>query len=240
MYCSKCGKPTEESNSFCASCGNAISPVTDSPPTSATATVANIKGKLNRKTVIVIIGAVCLVAVVLGIIMIPKLFSSVDDLLAQGDYEKAYATARAERKDDIVLENQIAYLSAIIVEHLFDRSSFELRDAWFDRGEQELVLRISGRNRMGGMTSSYYYYTFDNDDKEYKLYVSLSSLENEEARSSHTLAETIEMLLKNSARSTVKTIIEDSSNRVDANIVRNIQRLFNEGLLDSVSLLKVD
>ena len=85
-------------------------------------------------------------AVVAGVLLIPRLLVSTDDLLAQGAYAQAYERAGSDEKEDVLTENQIAYLCKDVIEELKDPSSFKLRNAWYDQEGQYIVLKVSGKN----------------------------------------------------------------------------------------------
>ena len=164
----------------------------------------------------------------------PKIFISIDDLLAQGKYEEAYKKAKNEEKENVYYENAIAYVSSEIIESYKDPSSFELREAWVDKAEKRIVLKTAGKNSFGGITFSYQYITYDKEDNKYEVYCSLSDLDEEKTYSFDNTSDKIEKILKNAARKTVKEIIQKDSCKVSSKIIDNINRLAAQKLLDTV------
>lgn len=185
-----------------------------------------------------IVGAVMVLAVC-GVLLLPKLLISTEELLAQGNYEKAYAYAKEEEKADIVTENLIAVVCKEVVDGLKDPSSFELRKAWYDEEKQHLILKVSGKNSYGGVVSNYWYYTYDEEDKQYSLYVTLSDLEDEKTYSWDDTDERMEKVLKNLARKVVKEMIADDTLAIKKESVTRINDLFANDLLENVELLSV-
>ena len=157
--------------------------------------------------------------------------------MSLGEYQKAYNEANADERKSILLENMIAYVAKDIPDSLKDPESFSLRDAWFDRNEKEMVLYVSGANSFGATTSSYWYYIYDDDKREYQLYVTLSDLEEEEEYSWDDSSEKLEKMLKNFARDDVKEIIANNSYKLSKDGIKNINHLFEEDILENVKLL---
>lgn len=243
--CGKCGAELQEGQEFCPKCGQKVGLSVDSGVSSAinqfNAGVDKANAK-KKKTPIIIAVAVVIIALVAiaGVKLAPKIFVSVDDLCAQGNYEKAYSKANDDEKDQVYAENLVAVLSAQAADGLKDRSSFELRDAWFDKGNQAVVLQVGGKNSYGGVVTNYWYYTYDKDDKEYQLYVTLSDLDEESYSKYDDTDEMLEKLLKNAARETVSKIIKNSSMKLDKKSIKNINNMFSEDTLDNVELIDID
>ena len=119
----------------------------------------------------IIVGAVIAVAIVaICAVLAPKIFVSIDDLCAEGNYIEAYQKASDDEKLDVLAENIIAVLSQESSDGLKDPSSFILRDAWYyafmhDDGAigGYAVLYLSGANSFGAKVSNYWAYALGED-----------------------------------------------------------------------------
>lgn len=236
-FCSNCGKPIDDNTNLTNLDYNASSQL--NMPEEKT------KGKLLRWLVI---GVICLVVIVGAFVVWrnilpeidqlknPEVTVSVEELLNQGNYEQAYKNAEDDKKDMVLKENIIAYQCNISAENLKDPDSFNLRNAWFNDDTGEMVLYISGKNGFGGVTSTYWYYTYNEDSKEYELFVALNDLEDEEVYSWDDSDEELEKLLNNLARSMIKLMIEDE-HEIDKAIINRINSLHENEKLSEIVLL---
>ena len=243
--CAKCGAELQEGQEFCPKCGQKAGLAVDNNVASAidqfNSDVAKANAKKKKTPIIVGVALVILVLAALAFKTVaPKIFVSVEQLCEQGNYEKAYAKANDEEKELVYAENLIAVMSAKAADGLKDKSSFELRDAWFDKDRQAVILQVGGKNSYGGVVTNYWYYMYDEDDKEYQLFTTLSDLDEESYSKYDDTDEMLEKLLKNVARESVKKIINDSSKKLDKKSVKNINNLFKEDKLDYVDLLDVE
>ena len=236
--CKNCGNVIEVGEKFCSKCGNKAQTDFQSD------IVDNIqntikKNKFNKKTILIFSAFIFIIiaAIILCTNVLPKLMVSTTELLSEGKYEEAYQKAKSDEKEKILTENLIAYISNDASESLKDPSSFVLRNAWYDKSKQIIVLYINGNNSYGASVSGYWYYTYDTDENEYQLYTSLSSLENEKTYSWDDYSEKLEKILKNAAREIVKDIIADDSLEVSKDSIDNINNLFEKRILDDVELL---
>lgn len=228
--CVKCGTKIERGQKFCPKCGQKVE-----------YKFVQLSAKQKKKRKVILFAAIAVVAVaLLGVFLLPKLFVSAEDLMAEGDYEKAYSVASGDERDEVLNENLIAYLCIEVADGLKDRSSFELRDAWYDKSDQRIVLQVGGKNSVGGVVTNFWYYTYDSDSQEYGLYCTVSDLDEEEIYSWDDVSESLEKMLYNSARETISEIISDSSIKLSKTSVKNINNLFQNDLLDSVELIVVD
>lgn len=172
--CSKCGAELQDGQEFCPKCGQKADLQIDAGVNSAisqfNAGVNKANDAKKKKPIKAIIAAVIALAVIVaGVLVVPKIFVSVEDLCAQGNYEKAYAKASGSEKNEVLAENVIAYLSMESSDSLKDPSSFSLRDAYYnvsyneekDRIYQQAVLYISGANSYGASVSSYWLWVAD-------------------------------------------------------------------------------
>lgn len=240
--CSKCGAQLQNGQEFCPKCGQKVGASMDNNVSAAINRFnENIDRQNSKKKKIPIIIAASVVILVLlviaGIKIAPKIFVSVEDLCAQGNYEKAYEKAKDDEKKKVYAESVIAELSAKTSNGLKDKASFELRDAWFDQSDKQVVLQIAGRNSFGGMVINYYYYTYDDDDKDFSLFCSVSDMDDDELYSWDDYEDAIEKALYNAAREKMRTIMGSSSNKLDKSGVKRINDLFSEDKLDDVEMI---
>lgn len=236
ILCAKCNSEIQIGQKFCPKCGERIKLENKT-------VISSVKNKYQRKLKGINKKKLGIIVATIGILMIltftfikisPKIFISIDDLLAQGKYEEAYKKAKNEEKENVYYENAIAYVSSEIIESYKDPSSFELREAWVDKAEKRIVLKTAGKNSFGGITFSYQYITYDKEDNKYEVYCSLSDLDEEKTYSFDNTSDKIEKILKNAARKTVKEIIQKDSCKVSSKIIDNINRLAAQKLLDTV------
>lgn len=240
MKCLNCGITLEAEQKLCQKCDEKIK--------LENKTVINsVKNKYQRKIKEINkrrLGIIAITIVILAIASFtfikisPKILISTDDLLTQGNYEEAYKKAKSEEKEEIYYENAIAYVSSKIIEAYKDPSSFELRKAWIDKTEKRIVLKTAGKNSFGGITTSYQYITYNKDEKKYKLFCSLSDLDNEKTYSFDDASDKLEKILKNAVRKIVKEIIQKDNYKVSNKTIDNINHLMSQKLLDTVTPLE--
>lgn len=239
IVCQKCGEVVNLGQKFCPKCGEKVEINLDNIVNSAKKQYNEKIKKVGSKKIKIII-IIFLILIAIGFIVskiAPKIFISTEEILATGDYQQAYEKEKdINKKYQIAQENLIAVLCNEIIDSYKDPSSFELRDAWID--EETVVIKAGGKNSYGGVVFSYSYYTYDEDDKEYQLYCSLSSLEKEEYYSFDDYEDKIEKMLKNVARSVVSELIRKDDKQLNNESIKNINNLFKNDLLDSVKILE--
>lgn len=249
--CGKCGAELQEGQEFCPKCGQKVGLTLDQDVNSAinqfNAGVNKANEAKKKQPIKIVIAAVIVVfAVIVAILVAPKIFMSVDDLCAKGNYEKAYEKADSDKKLAIRAENAAAVQSAFSAENLKDPNSFELRDAYYnedtdDDGEttKRLVLYLSGANSYGASVSSYWLYTWDDEEQEWSYYCSVSDLSDEEYSYYDDKDEKLEKLLNNLGRSIIETTM-DEGYKLSKDAVKRINAMFEEDTLDEVELLDVN
>lgn len=241
-FCPRCGAVLQGEEAFCPRCGQGIIETAAVDKVSAEEFNKKVREKKNKATLIAgisVVGVfVIAMVIVAALFLAPKIFKSPEDYIAVGNYEQAYNVAKGDAREAIVKENLIAFISKDIPDSLKDPSSFSLREAWYDEVDQAIVLYVSGANSYGAKISNYWYYTCDSDDGVYELYVTLSSLEKEETKSWDDESDVLMKILENAARDRVKRMIADSSLKLDKTSIQNINKLFEEGLLEEVELLE--
>ena len=232
--CDKCGTELQEGQEFCPKCGQ-----------KARVNKANEANKKN--SVKLIIAAVTSIAAIVAIITLsPRIFLSVDDLCAEGNYAKAYEKADKGKKLEIRAENAAAVQSAFSADNLKDPSSFSLRNAYYnedvnDDGDttKQLVLYISGANSYGANVSSYWLYTWDNEENKWSYFASVSDLEEEEYSSYDDDDESTEKLVNNLARIIIESTM-DSGIELNKDAIKRINNMFENDTLDDIELLEIN
>jgi RNA polymerase subunit RPABC4/transcription elongation factor Spt4 len=249
--CGKCGNELDDGQEFCPKCGQRAGLVIDSGVSSAinqfNAGIDKSNEAKKKKPIKAIIAAAVAVAVIaVGALVVPKLFVSVEELCAQGNYEKAYEKADADEKLEIKAENAAAVQSAFSADNLKDPNSFVLRDAYYKEGKnddgtmnKQLVLYISGANSYGASVSSYWLYTWDAEEDDWSYFCSVSDLSEEEYNSYDDEDERLEKLLNNIGRTSIKNTMNDGI-KLSKDAVKRINAMFEADILDEVELLDVD
>lgn len=234
-FCSNCGMELRENEKYCPNCGHKIPLDIDNNLLK----VKGFKSKLSLKKVMATCTVLLMIIVLLlaGKMFIPQIFVSTSDLLAEGNYKKAYSKAKKDQKDAVLLENLISYECKEAVNDLKDPSSFQLREAWYDKVNSRFVLSISGKNGMGGAASSYWYYKYSEEEKEYQLITAISDLDEEDYSYFDDAEDNLEKVFNNIARDAIKDIIYQKDNELDNSIIKNINSLHKKDTLQDVELL---
>lgn len=197
------------------------------------------KAVKTKRLKIILGSAAAVVVLIIAALLLPNMLTSVDDLCARGEYQKAYAKASDEVKLQVKAESIAAERCAYSAENLKDPSSFNLRAAYYNENygssglTGQLVLYISGKNSYGGTVSSYWLYTWDNDDREWSYFCSVSSLEDEEYKSYDDTDDRLEKLVNNLGRLSIKNTMTGGL-KLDKNAIGRINALFENGILDNV------
>lgn len=238
-HCPKCGLVLEDKQKFCIGCGAKIQHnnivLMAEQSVEKVGQIFQENKNIIKKVIFALIAVVALVSVCT--VIIPKLFVSPFTIMEEADYEKAYKKANKEEKEFVLYENVIAKNCIEIKDHLKNPESFKLNEVWIDKENHRFVLKVSGTNSYGGTVSSYHYYTFDKDDFEYSLWLSVNDFEEEKVYSFDDAEEKIEKTLKNIYKPIIKGIVQDDSLRVDNGIEERINTLKENGLLNSVVLI---
>ena len=231
--CTTCGTQLMGDQAFCAHCGTPKAAATPRyapiPPCSAT-----VEPKKSKKFIpLIIVGAV--VSVLILALLLPRLLITPASLMEKGDYIAAYEKANADEKTAVAEANAVAVCSALCVDSLKDAESFDLREAWYS-STHSVVMKVAANNSFGNTVINYWYYTWDEDDEEYSLLTSVSSLEDDTIYSWDTTSERLEKAVDNLARTAMKGIMT-SAYAIPEEDVDNINDLFEKGLLDDVELI---
>lgn len=247
MFCEACGKEIEVGQAFCPHCGKSTGNMIDTDDKFESNQFNAEAYKMNepkKKSLIkLIIGAVIAATVIVaGVLIVPKLFVSVEDLCAQGKYEEAYEKAEDNEKLEIKIENVVAVQSAFCVDNLKDPDSFVLREAYYygdgSAYADSIVLHISGANSYGAKVSSYWLFTYDDEECKWSYLCSLEDLNQEEVSSYDDEDERFEKAMNNIYRMSIKSTLQ-YGNELSKDAVKRINTMFEQDILDEVELLDV-
>lgn len=236
-HCIGCGEELLENQKFCAKCGHKVNNIV--VPKSLDNAAEKIKNVSSKKIKIgaIVVGAI-VALILIGKTVLPKILVSTEEYLAEGNYKKAYEKASKKEKEDVLVENLIASICATAKEGLKDEDSFKLRDAWYVKDDDRIVIEVQGTNSYGGEVTSYWYYTFSSEDEEYQLWTTVSDFDEEETYSWDEFEDKLEVILNNSAKEAVREIINDKDAKLDDSLVKRINGLKNKDILDDVELLE--
>ena len=169
--CGKCGNELQEGQEFCPRCGQRAGLALDSGVSSAinqfNAGVSKANEAKKKKPLIALIVALAAVmTIVLGVLVAPALFVTVDSLCREGNYIEAYERAEPAQKDGILAENLVAVLCSRAKNDLKDPSSFRLKEAYHygfihtdGKIGSYIILYASGKNSYGNEVNYYWAYT---------------------------------------------------------------------------------
>ena len=240
IVCDNCGAELQEGQAYCPKCGRKVGWRED-----ADNMKQESKPQKKKPVKLIIAIAVALTAVIACVCLVPKLFVSVEELCARGEFLKAYEKAAESEKQSVKIESIVAERCAYSAENLKDPSSFKLREAYYDEYVTDdgtfkayLVLYISGANSYGASVSSYWLYTWDNEQNAWEYFCSVSDLTNEEYKSYDDEDDKLEKLIKNLGRLSIKTTMRDGV-KLSKNAVQRINDLFAAGKLDEVQSVKL-
>lgn len=227
-FCSNCGFRAEKDTKFCPNCGKKF-------PTKLNIGINAKAMPIKKVSILLSLIVVLMIGLVAGVKIIPRILVTPEELMAEGNYEKAYAKASEEDKDTILIENLIIDICNEIKEYMKDPSSFELRDVWYETsGRKRIVLYTSGKNSMGGVTGSLDFYFFT--DGKYKMFTSIDDMEVEEFYSFDDVEDKVEKVINNIARICIQEIQVDS-NKVDDKVIDRINKLSEDDIMKEVELL---
>lgn len=205
-------------------------------------TVQEPTRKKSKKKVIIIV-AVTLVALIsillLSILVLPNVLKSKEQLLEEKRYTEAYQKASDDEKRDVIGENLAAYTCEnLIVYSLKDPESFKLTDIYYSPDYPgDIVLSVSGTNGFGGKSASYWLCYYSEEEGDFKVFSSVSSLEDDTYSKYDSKNKSLEKLYDNISRDIIKKIVSKES-KVDKSAVKRINNLFNEGKLENIELIE--
>ena len=261
--CPNCGTLLQEGQKFCPGCGQMLgaadpagsfnsgdpmNPMNPANPMNPTAMPYGAPGIPKRKSkalpwVIVAVVVVLIAALATLVLVSSDTFASVATLCARGNYAKAYEKASEEEKPAVKGESVAAECSAFAVDNLKDPSSFKLREVYYyestnDDGEfsGQIVLYISGANSYGASVSSYWLFTWDDDDNEWSYFCSVADLEQEEYSDYDDEDEHLEKWIDNFGRMVIENVMTRSI-KLDKDAVKRINTLFERDMLDDVTAI---
>lgn len=241
--CSKCGAELQDDQMFCPKCGQKVDFAVDSEVSDAIqqynagVNKANATNK-KRPTKLIIIAIAAIAVIALCAFIFPKIFVSVEDLCAQGNYEKAYAKASEEEKAEVLAENAVAVCSAYCVDNLKDSKSFDLREAWYDAEDNYVVLNVAANNSYGNTVLNYWLFYYSESSAKWSLWDVYTDLETEDYSKYDDSDEIADKFVHNMGIVYVKSTMTND-NELSKNSINNINKLFEDELLESVEFLDV-
>lgn len=239
VVCRKCGASLQEGQDFCSKCGQKVNLDGDMGASSGSnllsavvSKISEIIGKTSKKKLAAVLAVVAVL--IIGITVGPILFSSVEDLCAQGNYKAACIKASGDEKLAVIAENAIAVLSEESIDMLKDPSSFVLRDGYYSAeissGElyQRAVLRISAKNSYGNYVDAYWFYVYDRDTDcwEYRNTYSSIDIENDDTLTDLTSKSVI-----------AKMVMGVWGTNLSKDQVKRINTMFKDDTLHKVKLI---
>lgn len=240
VVCKKCGEELKDGQQFCPKCGQkaglpADVSVLGSVINRFKAVIHKISGAKNKKMIVVVIFAV--VAIVVGALLIPKAFVSVDNLCAQGNYDKAYSKASENEKLNVLAENVIAVLSKKTIDNLKNPTSFVLHGGYYDcqydtderKFRQQAVLYVYAANGYGEIIGNYWFYAYDFDEDEWKFWGTCASLDLDSDDDDYLIS----VFCKGNMEKEETTVLSKSQ-------ISNINTMFQNKTLDNVDLIDVN
>lgn len=239
VVCRKCGASLQEGQDFCPKCGQKVdfggdaeASVSANSFSAAVSKVSEAIKKMPKIKLIAVLAAVVLVVV--GIAVAPTLFTSVEDLCAQGNYKEAYIKASGEEKLAVAAENAIAVLSEESIDMLKDPSSFVLRDGYasISSSDNELyqraVLFISGKNSYGNYVENIWYYAYNQDEDYWEYKNTYYTLDVEDSDTLGDLA----------AKSMISNMVAGTWGvKLSKEQVKRINTMFKDDTLHKVTLI---
>lgn len=224
---------------------NPMNPANSMNPTAMPYGAPGIPKRKSKALPLMIVAVVVvLIAALATLVLVSSdTFASVATLCARGDYTKAYEKASEEEKPAVKGESVAAECSAFAVDNLKDPSSFKLREVYYsestnDDGEfsGQIVLYISGANSYGASVSSYWLFTWDDDDNEWSYFCSVSDLEQEEYSDYDDEDEKWEKIVNNFGRGLIG-LVKGNGIELDKSAVKRINTLFERDMLDDVTAI---
>ena len=101
----------------------------------------------------------------------------------------------------------------------------------------KIVCEVGGSNSYGGIVTNLWYYTYDEEDGEYALYIAVSDLEEESSYSWDDFTDKLETWLENDAKEEIEKLMDEPSIKLNKAGVERINHMFQEGTLEDVECL---
>lgn len=165
-------------------------------------------------------------------------FSKFEGNLIKGKYQEAYEGAKDDKqKEQAFAENLAAVESAYAASVLKDPSSFVLNDVYYDSVNMRLVMKISGNNSYGAKVSSYWLFSWNSSESKWYYFTSVSDLKKEEYNSWDDEDDKLEKAIDNLGREYISVSMQKGL-KLDKSAIKRINKMFEEGKLDEVELIK--
>lgn len=231
IRCPECGKEISNQAKVCINCGYRLR-------TKSYRKKQRMKRKIKKyapKVAIVFGGIIFLLLI--WRIALPNLFTPVDELLAKGKYVQAYRkTHDKDKRELILMENQIAVACLDVSNSMVDPTSFRLLEAAYIM-DRDLLLSVSGKNAFGNIVTNIWCYSYEGEGK-YTYALSFSDFELNDGYDGESLDEMTERTVENLMKLHIQeelmtglyTILPDES-------VNRINKQFAQGKLDDIKLI---
>jgi len=149
--CQFCGEPLPEGVVFCSACGHTVTVPMD------VASQVDTPKKSGSALPVVLSLVGVFAAVLIGILLYWVITPSTEELLAEGNYEKAYESAEGHAdRTAVLMENLAAVATWQAKQEMLEfgyNADFRLRNAWADVSSKRVVLEVSGYNTFSGESS---------------------------------------------------------------------------------------
>lgn len=230
IHCPECGNEISSSATTCIHCGYKLR-----------AKKKRAKQRKIKKIAGLLVIMLLIIAILFAVwrFVYPDLFVSVDELLANGEYQNAYDRADESRREAIVIENLIAYTCLDVIDSMRDPSSFLLGNAFYIPDE-EILLEVQGKNAYGGYTTNYWVYEYDDTTGAYDFTEALTSWEEKEVYSFDDTYERMEKYAYNIVLESVYiNLLQGEYKSLSNESVDNINSLFQADMLEKVVLIDI-
>lgn len=228
IQCPECGKEISDQAEVCIYCGYRLR---------AAQRVEKWKPLMKYAPKAAIVLGIVVALLLIWRIALPDLFVPVDELLAEGQYAQAYRkTFDEDKRELILLENQIAAVCQDASDRMINPASFRLLEAAYIM-DSEVLISVSGSNSYGNTVTNFWRYDYEGEGR-YKYGISFSDFEESEYNSWDSVETSTQKLVENIAKAGIKsrlqmglyTLLPDES-------IDRINRLFARGMLDDVKLI---
>lgn len=238
--CPNCSAELKDDQKFCPVCGTKTDEQSPQPSAGIQQFNAGVDTQNRKKKRLPVllggIGALIVVAYLLFAI-----FLNPQHYIKSGNYQAAYKVASQSTKETVVRENIIAVLSDDCIDNLKDSSSFVLKKAWLNVTDESkaVVLEVSANNSYGNPVTNYWYFLYSDSDKKYNFYEAFADFDEEKTYSWDDSDTKKEKALLNIVKSLTKHVMDNGA-QINTDSIANINKLFEDGKLENVTLLDVE
>lgn len=237
--CSKCGAELQPNQEFCTMCGQKADLQVDANVNSAisqfNSDLKKNKASAKKKPLIIAgISVAAVLTIVLAIIFIPKLFVSTEKYLENGEYEKAYSSAKnGTEKSNVTAENAVAVCSSICIDKMSASSSFDLKNAYYDNEYGWVVLEV-GSGSYGDI--EYWLFSYTNESGKFSYINHYDNLDKETVSVFDFSTTRTRKIVDNLCKTVIKET-EKAVNKLATEGVDRVNALKKAGKLSGVTLI---